>query len=96
MIIQGSSTLYPRLLSARLIDRLVLMTFPVILGSGKRWFGDGTPAAAMRIVEHQVTQKGVVIAAYRPEGAVQIGDFGAEQPSAVEIERQKKVEQGTW
>jgi dihydrofolate reductase len=36
LIIQGSSTLYPQLLRAGLIDRLTLMTFPLILGSGKR------------------------------------------------------------
>ena len=38
LLIQGSSTLYPPLLSARLIDRLVLLTFPVVLGGGKRIF----------------------------------------------------------
>ncbi len=43
LIIQGSSMLYPQLLQAGLIDRLVLMTFPLVLGAGKRWFGDGTP-----------------------------------------------------
>ena len=35
LLIQGSSTLYPPLLSAGLIDRLLLMTFPVLLGKGK-------------------------------------------------------------
>src|SRR3569833_660696 len=41
LLIQGSSTLYPALLSARLIDRLLLITFPVVLGHGKRIF-DGS------------------------------------------------------
>ena len=35
LLIQGSSTLYPPLLAAGLIDRLVVMTFPVVLGGGK-------------------------------------------------------------
>ena len=35
LLIQGSSTLYPPLLSAGLIDRLIVMTFPVLLGRGK-------------------------------------------------------------
>ena len=38
LLIQGSSTLYPPLLAAGLIDRLVLMTFPVVLGGGKSIF----------------------------------------------------------
>ncbi len=44
LLIQGSSTLYVPLLAAGLIDRLVLMTFPVLLGEGKRIF-DGSEAA---------------------------------------------------
>src|SRR4051812_14262465 len=38
LLIQGSSTLYPPLLAAGLIDRLVVMTFPVLLGGGKSIF----------------------------------------------------------
>src|SRR5690606_11637308 len=44
MLIQGSSTLYPQLLATGLLDRLTVMTFPVVLGEGKKLFGDGTPA----------------------------------------------------
>ena len=40
--IQGSSTLYPPLLAVGLLDELVLMTFPLVLGTGKRLFGHGT------------------------------------------------------
>ncbi|MCL9999482.1 MAG: dihydrofolate reductase family protein [Erythrobacter sp.] len=39
LVIQGSSTLYPPLLAAGLIDRLTLMIFPAVLGTGKRLFG---------------------------------------------------------
>ena len=55
LIIQGSSTIYPGLLAAGLIDRLIVMTFPVTLGRGKRLFGDGTPAALLKMVDHKVT-----------------------------------------
>lgn len=41
MIIQGSGTLDPQLLRAGLVDRLILMTFPLTLGPGKRWFRIG-------------------------------------------------------
>lgn len=96
LIIQGSGTLYPQLLRAGLIDRLILRIFPVILGSGKRLFGGGTPPGAMRMVEHQFTPGGNIIATYRPDGAVETGSFHAEEPSAAELDRREKVDAGTW
>ena len=96
LIIQGSGTLYPPLLRAGLIDRLILMIFPVLLGSGKRLFGEGTPAGAMRLVEHQISAGGNIIATYQPAGAVETGSFPTEAPSAAELERRAKVDQGNW
>ena len=68
LLIQGSSTLYPALLAAGLLDQLTVMTFPVVLGSGKGLFGEGTPAEAMRMIDHKVTPSGAVIATYQPAG----------------------------
>lgn len=68
LLIQGSTTLYPQLLSAGLIDRLLIQTFPVVLGRGKRLFGDGTPPGGMRLVSSVVSITGVVIATYEPTG----------------------------
>ncbi|HEY0626182.1 MAG TPA: hypothetical protein VGD10_05555 [Allosphingosinicella sp.] len=72
------------------------MTFPVILGSGKRLFSDGTAAGALRMTEHQVTKGGAIIATYEPEGRVETGDFGTQDPSAEEQERQKRMAEGPW
>ena len=96
LIIQGSGTLYPQLLEKGLIDQLTLMTFPVILGSGKRLFGDRTPSGSMRMVEHEVTPGGNIIATYEPNGEVQVGSFTTPEPSTAELERHKKMEAGTW
>lgn len=96
LIIQGSGTLYPQLLAAGLVDRLILMTFPVVVGSGKRLFGDGTAPGAMRLIDHIVTPRGNIIASYEPDGAVEPGSFATQEPSAAEMERRKKVEDGTW
>jgi dihydrofolate reductase len=96
LIIQGSGTLYPQLLRAGLIDRLTMRIFPVVLGSGKRLFGDGTPPGAMRMVDHQITPGGNITATYQPDGAVETGTFGTDEPSAAELDRREKVEQGTW
>ena len=92
LLIQGSSTLYVPLLSAGLIDRLVLMTFPVLLGRGKRIF-DGTEApGALKLVDHFVSQTGVVMATYEPGGEVPTGTFETKPPSEAELERRKNWE----
>jgi dihydrofolate reductase len=96
LIIQGSSTLYPLLLTAGLIDQLILMTFPVILGRGKRLFGDATPSRSLRMVEHRVTQGGNIIATYEPNGDVQTGSFLTIEPSTSELVRRKRMAEGSW
>jgi dihydrofolate reductase len=75
LLIQGSSTVYAPLLAAGLIDRLVLMTFPVLLGGGKSIFDGFDASSALKLVESVVSDKGVVFAAYQPAGEVPIGSF---------------------
>lgn len=96
LVIQGSSTLYPQLLAAGLIDRLTLATFPVVLGSGKRLFGEGTQGSMMRMVDHLVSPGGNIVATYEPAGAVKTGAFTSPEPSAPEIARRKAMADGTW
>jgi dihydrofolate reductase len=90
LLIQGSSTLYVPLLAAGLIDRLVLMTFPVLLGRGKRIFDGDQKPGALKMIDHFVSDKGVVIAAYEPAGAVPTGTFETKPPSEEELERREK------
>ena len=96
LLIQGSSTLYPPLLSARLIDRLVLLTFPVLLGEGKSIFDGSERPGGLKLADSYTTDKGVVIATYEPAGDVPTGTFETKQPSAEELERREKIEAGTW
>ena len=96
LLIQGSSTLYPPLISARLIDRLVLMTFPLVLGRGKRIFDGSERPGTLKLVEHVVSSTGVVLAAYEPDGDVRTGTFASKDPSGEELERREKMEAGTW
>jgi dihydrofolate reductase len=96
LIVQGSSTLYPQLLAAGLIDRLTLMTFPVVLGRGKRLFGEGTPSGAMRMIDHAVSPRGTIVASYEPAGAVETGTFPSPEPSEAELARRKAMADGTW
>ena len=96
LVIQGSGTLYPQLLAAGLIDRLTLMTFPLVLGTGKRLFGEGTPGRTMTMIEQQVTPAGAIIATYEPAGEVKTGNYATEPMGDREQARQAAMEQGRW
>ena len=91
LLIQGSSTLYPPLLAQGLIDRLFVMTFPVILGGGKRLLGPGSGATALKLVDHKVSTTGVAMATYEPAGPVPIGSFQLAEPSPAELARQERM-----
>jgi dihydrofolate reductase len=96
LVIQGSSTLYSALLAAGLLNQLTIMTFPVVLGRGKRWFGDDMPAKALRAIDTKVTRTGAIIATYEPAGAIDHGWAGPQSTSEREEARQKKMAEGRW
>lgn len=73
--IWGSSRLLQTLMRAGLVDRFRLMTFPLVLGSGRRLFADGTVPATMHPVEVSVTDRGVVLGTYEPAGPVHHGQM---------------------
>jgi dihydrofolate reductase len=97
LLIQGSSELYDALLPAKLVDRLTLITFPVILGSGKRLFsGDGAEAGGWKLAGHHVSSSGVIMASYEAAGDVPTGTFSTKEPSEEELDRRARAEAGTW
>jgi dihydrofolate reductase len=96
LLIQGSSTLYVPLINAGLIDRLVLMTFPVLLGKGKRIFDGSEKPGALKLADSFVSPTGVVTTIYEPAGEVRTGSFETKPPSEAEVERREKMEAGTW
>lgn len=64
IVLWGSSTLYPQLFEANLIDRLLLFTFPIILGKGKKIFGSVSHPLNMELVSSDTNSKGVVMTTY--------------------------------
>ncbi len=64
IVLWGSSTLYPQLLEAKLIDRLQLLICPIVLGKGKRLFGSTRHPSALKLKECEITSTGVIIATY--------------------------------
>ena len=75
LLTQGSGDLVRQLLAAGLVDTLQLMVFPVVLGPGKRLFGDDAQAAAFALVQSTTTPSGVVISRYERSGEVRTGSF---------------------
>lgn len=71
----GSSRLLQTLLRHEVVDRFRLMTFPVVLGSGRRLFEDGILPTTMRAVDVTVTDLGIVLATYEPAGPVRHGQM---------------------
>jgi dihydrofolate reductase len=74
--VHGSGDLIQTLLAAGLVDRWHLVIHPVLLGSGRRLFADGTVPVSLRLVEGRVTKGGTFLATYEPAGEVVVGSFG--------------------
>lgn len=75
LLIQGSHTLHGPLAERGLIDRLFLLTFPVVLGGGKRLFDTGGGAGGWRLADHRVSPSGVVMTIHDRAGEVATGSF---------------------
>jgi len=73
--VHGSADLVQTLLAQDLVDEYRVLTFPVLLGSGKRLFGTGTRPRSLQLVRTATTGAGVVIGVYRPGGELRTGSF---------------------
>lgn len=77
LLLQGSGALLRWLLARGLVDELVLVVYPVVVGDGVRLFPDRGPSLAMETVESRVTPSGVVVQRLRPAGPVVFGQIEA-------------------
>jgi dihydrofolate reductase len=73
--VHGSGNLAQTLIRHGVVDEYHLWVFPLVLGSGKRLFADGTIPAALRLVDSKVSTTGVVMGTYEPAGEVVAGSF---------------------
>ncbi|APA88113.1 dihydrofolate reductase family protein [Paraburkholderia sprentiae WSM5005] len=71
----GSGDMVRQLLAAGLVDELQLLTYPVILGPGKRLFGNDALASAFTVTHATSTPGGVLISRYVRNGEVRTGAF---------------------
>jgi dihydrofolate reductase len=91
LLTQGSTVLLQTLLENDLVDELQLVVFPLVLGKGKRLFGDGAIPVALRVAESKVSTTGVVMTRYRRDGAIKTGSFVPDEPSPAELARREKM-----
>ena len=73
--VHGSGNLIQTLLRHNLVDQYRLWVFPLVIGSGKRLFSDGTVPSGLRLVDSKVSTTGVVIGTYEPAGEIVTGSF---------------------
>jgi dihydrofolate reductase len=73
--VHGSGNLIQTLLRHNLVDEYRLWVFPLVIGSGKRLFSDGTVPAGLKLVDSTVSSTGVVIGRYEPAGEIVTGSF---------------------
>ncbi len=92
----GSGNLIQTLQAAALIDEYNVWTFPVVLGCGKRLFGETAKPSALKLVRSQVSTSGVVMSTYVPAGDVKPGSFAGSEPSEKELARRKAMANGMW
>lgn len=89
LLTQGSSDLIQTLLANDLIDEIATFTFPIVLGKGKKLFGDGAKPAAFALTDNKVSTKGVTIARYERVGDVVTGDYAMDPPTPAEVARRE-------
>jgi dihydrofolate reductase len=73
--VHGSGNLIQTLMRHSLVDEYRLWLFPLVIGSGKRLFSDGTIPAGLKLVDSTVSTTGVVIGTYEPAGEIVTGSF---------------------
>ena len=68
LVVHGSAQLVQSLLEDDLVDELRLMVFPVVLGAGKRIFGETSDKKGLKLTDSKMVGDGVAILVYEPAG----------------------------
>lgn len=92
----GSGNLVQTLQAASLIDEFNVWMFPLVLGRGKRLFGETIKPSTLRLVRSRVSGTGVVMSTYVSEGVVQPAQSSDDEVSEKELTRRERMASGTW
>jgi dihydrofolate reductase len=89
--VHGSVGLIQTLLENDLIDQYRLWIFPVVIGTGKRFFGEGAVPRALKLLDSKASKTGVTINTYEPAGELDLGSFEFDEPTDAELERRRRL-----
>ena len=81
--VHGSSELLQTLLKQNMVDTLRIWQFLVVVGTGKRLFGEGTIPVSFRLVDTQQTATGAVLHVYERAGALKYGEVEVGQETVI-------------
>ena len=92
LVVQGSTELIHALLADDLVDSISIFTVPVVLGSGKKLFADGSAPHAFKLTGSRVSPNGLIVGHYERDGAVKTSSAPSpDTPSEREIARQERM-----
>jgi dihydrofolate reductase len=92
--VHGSPGLIQTLLEHDLVDEFRMWIFPVVIGTGKRFFGGGTIPVALKLVDSEVSKTGVTINVYERAGDISAGSFEFDEPTEAEVQRRERLAGG--
>jgi dihydrofolate reductase len=91
LVTQGSTELVHALLANDLVDEMSIFTVPVVLGSGKKLFADGSTPHSFKLTSSRVSSTGILIGHYARDGEIKTGGTELESPSKREVARQERM-----
>lgn len=91
LLTQGSTDFLQTLFKNDLVDEIHISFFPLVLGKGKKLFGDGAFPGTLKLVSSRVSGSGVTTNKYVRDGEIVTGSFEFEQPTAAELERRRNL-----
>jgi dihydrofolate reductase len=91
LVTQGSTELVHALLASDLVDAMSIFTIPIVLGSGKKLFADGSVPHAFKLTGSRISSTGVLIGHYQRDGEITIVGGALDSPSKRELARQERM-----
>jgi dihydrofolate reductase len=91
LVTQGSTELVHALLASDLVDAISTFTVPVVLGTGKKLFADGSVPHSFKLTRSRVSPNGLIVGHYEREGEIKVASAALNSPSEREVARQKRM-----
>jgi dihydrofolate reductase len=91
LLTQGSCDFLQTPLKHDLVDEINASIFPVVLGAGKKLFGERAAPTALKLAGSRVSASGVTVNRYTRGGPIVTGSFQLEPPTEAELERRRKL-----